>query len=1441
MYRIIQYSLRHKFVVFLFVFGLIGAGIHALLHIPIGAVPDITNNQVQVITTSRNLATAEVERFLTVPVELEMGNLPGVLEIRSISKFGLSVVTVVFEDEMGTYLPRQLIAEKLGSIQDNIPEGFGSPSMGPISTGLGEIYQYTLDVQPDYRDRYDVTDLRTIQDWVVKRQLNGIPGVVEVNTWGGFLKTYEVAVDPMRLKNFGLSLEQVYESLQAQNTITGGGYIEKTHEAYFIRADGLIKDIDQVSDIVITHRGTAPIRIRDIATVEVGHATRFGAITGNGEGEKVLGQVMMLKGADSKRVIDAVVQRVDEVQATLPEGVYINPFLDRSDLIARTTMTIGENLILGFLIVLLVVVFLLGSWRSGLVVASVIPLTLLFALTLMYYFGIDANLMSLGAIDFGIIIDGAIIIVEYVSFLLIKNSGALAGLSPQQRQSKIDAVVGQGAHKMMHSAFFGQVIIIIVFIPILTLSGIEGKMFRPMALTFIFALLGAMILCFTYVPVAASLLLSSTNKPYALSTWVIKALNRIYRPILTTALQAKYAVIGLSLIALVATLALFTRMGGEFVPTLDEGDFVIQPVLKTGMSLSETVKMTTRIEQILKRLPEVNQVVSRIGAAEVPTDPMSMEESDVIITLKDRREWSTATTKDQLAEQFKEAITREIPGIEIEFTQPIEMRFNELISGARADLAIKIYGDDIEVLYQKANEIQQIIDGVEGAADISIEKIDGLPEIIVDYHRDQIARYGISVGQLNDILSMGVAGKKAGEIYQGERKYDLVLRYDQQHRSDISHIRSAVVDLPDGRQVPLSTFADIRYSEGPAKISRDDTHRRVVVGINVRGKDLQSVVDDIKDRLEDGFDLPTGYRLTYGGQFENLQQASQRLLLAVPFALALILILLYFAFKSVRQVLLIATAIPLATIGGILALYLRGMPFSISAGIGFIALFGIAVLNGVVLIEHFKELENDQMDGLDHETLIRGAMDRVRPVLLTALAAALGFLPMAISTSAGAEVQRPLATVVIGGLFTSTLLTLVVLPVLYALFARYTAARSSVSMVLLGICMTGLSVQTQAQTSPLTLDQVITLSQSNNAQYQTALLEAEREKVLMGSARDIAKTDIYYGWDRNNLTIDNSSLHILGVSQDLKLPGYYRSKRALQQSKQNLSTYQSQLVEHTLEGKVRALFDKISYHYGVAATYRQLDSTLSEYQQSIQRKATLGAATDIEVMAVHQRKANVSMERQLTEWQLSEATATLQQLINSSDSLILSLPVSYETIDTQRTSTYAERLTTYYQELDTYHRSQATVYDQETQPEVLVEVFGGVAANDWSTYYPGVQLGLAVPLSKKASKARQEATQIDQAITQLQQKESLLNLHIRKRQITGHLAQLQQQLNRYERTTMKTSSDLLRSGKRGLAAGQITHLQYLMLIEEAMRTELRRLELIHTYNQSSILLQYSIN
>ena len=1438
---IINFSLRNKFLIFLFTAFIIGFGLYSLTQIPIGAVPDVTNNQVQVITTSRNLSTQDMEQFITYPVELEMANLPGVKEIRSVTKFGLSVVTVVFDDDMGTYLPRQLLAEKIKSASEKIPEGFGTPAMGPITTGLGEIYQYILDVKPEYKGRYTATDLRTIQDWIVKRQLSGIPGVVEVNTWGGFLKQYEVAIKTEKLNAMNITAQEVFTALEKNNNVAGGGYIERINQAYFIRGEGLVENLDDIKNIVVTNKDGIPVLIKDLAEVGFGSAIRFGAITGNGEGEKVLGQVMMLKDANSKKVIDAVNERVALISKTLPEGVYINPFLDRSELIAKTTFTVSENLILGFLIVIFVVVLLLGNLRSGLVVASVIPLCLLFALSLMYIFGVDANLMSLGAIDFGIIIDGAVIIVEFVAFQITAKSAELAVLNKNALQKEKDTITLNSASKMMNSAIFGQLIILIVFIPILSLSGVEGKMFKPMALTFSFALLGAMVFCFTYVPVIATLFLKPTKQSDKnISVKLMKWLNNRYEPIINWALKSKKLVLGLASMLLVITIILFSRMGGEFVPTLDEGDFVIQPVLKTGTSLSKTVEITTQIETILlENFPEVTQVVTRIGAAEVPTDPMSMEESDVIIVLKPKDEWVSADSKDELANKFKESLAI-IPGMEVEFTQPIEMRFNELITGVRADIAIKIFGEDLDILSNKGNEIKNLISDVEGAADISVEKIVGLPQMNVKYNRTKIARYGLNIQDLNDMVSMGFAGRTVGSVFEGEKRFDLVVRLNSENRQDIDNLKNLYVDLPNGGKIPLSELANVSYQKGAAKISRDDTRRRIVVGINVRNRDLQSVVDDLKALIDSNIKLPIGYNITYGGQFENLQSAKSRLLVAVPIALLLIFILLYFAFGSVKEALLIFTAIPLSAVGGVLLLWIRDMPFSISAGVGFIALFGIAVLNGIVLIEHFKELKKQDFD--DMETLIKqGTKDRLRAVLLTASAAALGFLPMAISTNAGAEVQRPLATVVIGGLITATLLTLVVLPVLYAWFEEKKSENSKPSfnknigiiLVLMGLAFSSTGT---AQENQANLEKLTAMAIENNADLKAASLNVEQSNVLVGNAFDFDKTEVFYSYDENNLSIGNLPLNVLGLKQDFLFPTVYFAKRKLNKTNHELSLNTYEIREKALKREVTSSYYQYLFAKEKETIYRSLDSLYQNFAYMAKRRFELGETNYLEKItaASKQRQLQIALEQASQDVAIAHADLLAKTQI-STKVQIISVPLEKIPLRTLNIEETPE--ITYYEKTIDLASTKRKLETQQLLPDISVEYFQGTNSALEGNLY-GYRAGLKIPLLFGGNASRIKASKIAEEIATKQSEAYEILLKTRLAELQSQYEKYAQSLDYYETEGSELSNEILKTATMSFKNGEIDFFQYIQSVENANQILLDRLENLNNYNQTIIKLNY---
>jgi cobalt-zinc-cadmium resistance protein CzcA len=1030
--KIIQFSIRNKFVILLFTLVLIAWGSYSLKNLPLDALPDVTNNQVQIITTAPTLASQEVEQLITYPLERAVKTVPDVIELRSISRFGLSVVTVVFEDDVDIYWAREQIFQRLKQAEENIPDYVNSPELAPISTGLGEIYQYDVYAKKGYENKYSAVELRTIQDWIIIPQLQGIKGVADVSTWGGKLKQFEIAVNPNMLNSLGVTITEIFDALEKNNQNTGGAYIEKDQYTYFIRGVGMAKGVKDLENVVVKNRNGSPVLVRNVAQVREGVALRYGASTKDGKGEIVSGMVLMLKGENSSAVVNRVHEKMEQINKSLPEGVVAEAFIDRGKLVDNSIKTVAKNLLEGALIVIFVLILFLGNLRAGLIVASVIPLAMLFAVILMNAFGVSGNLMSLGAIDFGIIVDGAVIIVEATMHHLqkFKNKKELT-------QEEMDEEVYNSASKIRNSAAFGEIIILIVYLPILALIGTEGKMFKPMAMTVGFAIIGAFILSLTYIPMMSALFLSKkTEHKENFSDCMIAWLESRYMPLLKKALAFKKVVLSVAVGLFAFAFIVFQNMGGEFIPTIEEGDLAINATIMTGSSLTQMVETTTKYEQILKaKFPEIKTIVTKIGSGEIPTDPMPIESGDLIIVLKDKKEWKGKYHNwEELANAMKKEM-EVIPGANIEISQPIQMRFNELMTGSRSDIAIKIFGDDLEILDAKATELISKIKGIDGIGDLKADKVTGLPQITIKYDYDKIALYGLNISDINQIIRSSFAGESAGKIYDESKRFDVVVRMDENNRADITDVSNLFIPLPSGQQVPLSQVASVEYEQGPVQVIREDGKRRITVGLNVRGRDIKSVVEEIQAKLDKSFKLPAGYYVTYGGQFENLIEASKRLSVALPIALGLILVLLYFTFKSVKQALLIFSAIPLSAIGGVFALSLRGMPFSISAGIGFIALFGIAVLNGIVMISYFNQLKTEGISDPFQRILI-GTKTRLRPVLMTAAVASLGFLPMALSTSGGAEVQKPLATVVIGGLISATLLTLIVLPILYLLLER---------------------------------------------------------------------------------------------------------------------------------------------------------------------------------------------------------------------------------------------------------------------------------------------------------------------------------------------------------------------------------------------------------------------
>jgi cobalt-zinc-cadmium resistance protein CzcA len=1032
--KIISFSIKKKSVIGFFTIALVAWGIYSFTQLPIDAVPDITNNQVQIITVSPTFAAQEVEQFVTAPIERSLASLPDREEIRSISRFGLSVVTIVFRDNVNIYFARQLVDQRLKEAEKEIPAGAGSPELAPVSTGLGEIYQYILRPDSGYENMYTASDLRTMQDWIVARRLLGTPGIAEVNSFGGKLKQYEVAIDPMKLKSMDVTITEIFEALEMNNENTGGAYIDKKPNTYFIRGIGLVSSLEDIEKIVVkTNVNGTPSLIRDVAKVQLGSAIRYGAMTRNGEGEVVGGMVMMLKGSNGAKVVSAVKGKIPDIQKSLPKGVLIEPYLDRSILVNKSIETVERNLLEGALIVIFVLVLFLGNIRAGLIVASVIPIAMLFAISMMNLFGVTGNLMSLGAIDFGLIVDGAVILVEAILHRITHSQRHHEGISLLTKE-QMGQEVYNAASKVANSSTFGQIIILIVYIPILTLVGIEGKMFRPMAMTVSFAIIGALILSLTYVPMMCALFISKkTSHKKNISDRLMDFFQRIYSPVINFAINRKAVVIFVAVILFTGSVVLFSRMGGEFIPTLEEGDFAFSSWLPQGSSLSQSIENNAKVEKILKQFPEVKAIVTKTGSAEIPTDPMPVEASDVNIILKDNKDWTTAHSREELQDTMIKAL-RVIPGVFFEASQPIQMRFNELMTGVKQDIAVKIFGENIDSLSQYAEITSNIISTVDGTGVPQIEKVTGLPQITIVYNRDRMAQYSLNVKDLNRIVRTAFAGESAGLVFENEKRFDLVVRLSESQRQDIDDVKNLYVPIPGGEQIPLQQVAAITYINGPSQISHEDAKRRIVIGINVRGRDVKSVVNEISKKLNKQVKLPVGYYYTYGGQFENLVKATSRLEIAVPAALLLIFVLLYMAFGSAKQALLIYSGIPFSAIGGIIALWARGLNFSISAGVGFIALFGVAVLFGIVLINFFNRLEAEGMNDVK-ERVIHGTKAILRPVMMASFLAAFGFLPMAISSSQGAEVQRPLATVVIGGIFSASALTLIVLPALYILFS----------------------------------------------------------------------------------------------------------------------------------------------------------------------------------------------------------------------------------------------------------------------------------------------------------------------------------------------------------------------------------------------------------------------
>ncbi len=1406
--------------------ALIAWGIYSLRQLPIDALPDITNNQVQIITSSPSNGAEDIERFVTYPVEQTMATIPGIEEVRSFSRFGLSVVTVVFKENVEIYWARQQVSERLASVEKAIPAGMGTPEMAPLTTGLGEIYQYVIHTKKGYENKYDATALRTIQDWIVRRQLLGVEGIADVSSFGGYLKQYEIAINPDKLRSMDISISDIFRALEKNNQNTGGAYIDRKPNAYFIRSEGLVKSIEDIGNIVVrTNENSTPVLIRNVAEVRIGAATRYGAMTRNDEGEVVGAVVMMLKNANSSKVIGNVKIRMAQISKNLPEGVLIEPFLDRTKLVNNAVGTVTNNLAEGALIVIFVLVLLLGNFRAGLIVASVIPLAMLFAVCLMNLFGVSGNLMSLGAIDFGLIVDGAVIIVEAALHHLgmRKNKNMLT-------QQEMDQQIFDSASKIRNSAAFGEIIILIVYLPILALVGIEGKMFRPMAQTVAFAILGAFILSLTYVPMMSALFLNkkiSTKR--SISDKIMGFLQRVYTPILNLALRARVAVSGIAFGFFLLCLVIFNHLGAEFIPTLEEGDFAVETRVLTGSSLSQTIEASIRAAKVLKaNFPEVKEVIGKIGSSEIPTDPMPVEACDLMIILKDKSEWTSASDREELAGVMQARLEQYIPGVTFGFQQPIQMRFNELATGARQDVVIKVYGEDFEKLGAYAAQIGRISAKTPGAQDVYVEQVSGLPQVIIKFHRDKIAQFGLNIEDVNTAIRSGFAGEVAGLVFEGEKRFDMVVRLEKEKRQSLEDVKNLFVTTPGGNQVPLEQLADIEYKNGPNQIQRDDAKRRITVGFNVRGRDVESIVKEIQQKIDVQVKFAPGYYPTFGGTFENLQAANKRLAIAVPLALLLILLLLYLTFSSIKHALLIFTAIPLSAIGGVMALWARGMPFSISAGIGFIALFGVAVLNGIVLISEFNRLKKEGMK--DILKIIRtGTSVRLRPVVMTALVASLGFLPMAISGGSGAEVQRPLATVVIGGLLSATLLTLLVLPVLYIWVENMGTKKVKLTRVrgVIILLMSLFGFQPLKAQNALTLNKAVSVALEQNKAISNASLGVGLQQALRKTAFEMPKTDVSMLYGQYNSLVKNDNNFT--ITQTIPFPTLFSANAALGNERIKSGQIQVANAKNELIYQVKTVYTNLQYLYSKERLLLQQDSINKGFVKSASLKYKTGEGNLLEKVAAETQLKDLQNLLEQNRSDIDIYTTQLSTLLGKGQAPLIAdkyLNDSPEISSADPASLHSNPAIAYFRQQVVIAEKQRKVEFARALPDLTLGYFnqsltGFQTVNGNEEFFgrhkrfQGFQVGVSVPVFYKSHAAKAKAASISKDI-------AANDLQLQQRKLSGQFQQAMDEYLKYRKrydyfntSALSNAALILKNSRIAYQNGEIGYSEYLLNLRQA--------------------------
>ncbi|HJV18442.1 MAG TPA: CusA/CzcA family heavy metal efflux RND transporter [Sediminibacterium sp.] len=1458
--KIIDFSIRNKLIVGLFTLGLIIYGIISLMKLPIDAVPDITNNQVMVITVSPGLGAPDVERFITVPVEQVTRNVPGIKEQRSFSRFGLSIVTVVFDDATDVYWARQQISERLITVQSLIPAGMGTPEMGPVTTGLGEIFQYVVKTKPGYEGKYSLMELRSIQDWVVRRQLLGTQGVADVSSFGGSLKQYEVAVKTDQLKSFGLTISDVFKALQENNQNAGGAYIEKGPNVLFIRTEGLVKNLEDMGNIVVKRvNGAIPVLIRDIAVVQYGQAIRYGATVYGAEGEVPGAVVMMLKGGNSNEVIHNIKEKIKIIETSLPEGVIIEPFLDRTKMVDNAIGTVKTNLIEGALIVVFVLVIFLGNLRAGFIVASVIPLSLLFAMIMMNLAGTSGNLMSLGALDFGLLVDGGVIIVEAVLHKLhfgIRHRGTGTALLSQH---EMDEEVAGSSKKMMNAAAFGQIIILVVYLPVLTLEGIEGKMFRPMAETVSFAILGAFLLSLTYIPMMSSLFLS--KKLGVKPNWSDRMMTKItnwYTPLLHRLLNFPKTIVGVSVALFAVAFYIMTTLGGEFIPKLEEGDFAVETRLLTGSSLSNTVDAVQKTAKVLlDSFPEVKKVVTKIGSGEIPTDPMPLEAADMMVILKDKKEWTSAKTFDQLAERMSNAL-QQVPGVTTGFQFPVQMRFNELMTGARQDVVCKIFGDDLDSLAATAERMGLLINQVEGAKDLYVETVTGVPQMVITYKRDAIARYGASVSEINRIVQAAYAGSKAGEVFEGDKRYDLVVRLNNDQKADIANLNNLMVGVADGLQVPLYELATIEMKEGPYQIQREEARRRIMVGFNVRGRDVQSIVEELQQKVKTHIKLPTGYSITYGGQYENLQNATNRLSIALPVALLLIFILLYFAFNKIKYGLLIFSAIPLSATGGVFSLWLRDMPFSISAGVGFIALFGVAVLNGIVLITEIVRLRTTDESPVK-DIVVKATEARLRPILMTASVASLGFLPMALSNGAGAEVQRPLATVVIGGLLTATILTLVVLPCLYMLFDRRSQKSKhhmkALSTIGLMILCGGLSAQMQASpTVPVQkmhLEEVLQLAAEKAPGLQVSRLQEKYYGILPSTARDIPKTQ--FGSEFGNYNTGAGFDAKISIVQPFSSGMLYQKQKNLFET--FLATAKVNTAVQVMDVKrlARQLYVQLQYFQSNHILLNKIDSIFASYQRIATLRLEKGETNLLEKTSIDNM---VMQNKLLISMQDADFHAVQLQLglLLQADARIVALDPLNATVKLFDSAQWRSNpYIVLYQKQQAQAVAETELAKARMKPDWQIG-YNNQSLNGWQMLndrtekqykigdrFSSVTLGLSVPVFARAQKQKVNAAKANEAVAAAATQVTVMQLQSRLNKAWQEYEKYSKAVLYYEKTALKQAEVIIQTANLNYKNGQINYIEWGMLLNQAIGIKSQYIEALRQLNIAESELNYLFN